>query len=356
VSIKTSPAQDHLFTVRDPSKARLLPEEQAMAYHHATAQLLFLSARARWDIQSTIAFLTTRVQAPDEDDWGKIKRVLGYLKGTVHMPLILSADSLTLSRWWVDAAYAVHHDCKGHTGAGMSFGQGLAMSYSWKQKVMMKSSTEAELVGVDDSLGYILWARYFMEEQGYDMDPSILYQDNMSAILLEKNGKASSSKQTKHIKVKYFYIKETVDNGEIEIEHCPTDQMWTDINTKSKQGAIYRAFRGHVMGIPANYVDKDWEGKVRSTPPVSSMLPVPKEPKALQECVGGSQKEGKLPVKLSVGTENLTDDRPSESGLRAPIKMIDGRPWSPNIYRNLRLIGRSLEVAWEKAFVRTSHF
>ncbi len=58
--------------------------------------------------------------------------------------------------------YAVHHDCKGHTGAGMSFGQGMAMSYSWKQKVMTKSSTEAELVGVDDSLGYILWARYFM--------------------------------------------------------------------------------------------------------------------------------------------------------------------------------------------------
>ena len=232
---------------------------------------------------------------------------------------------------------------------------------------MTKSSTEVELVGVDDSLGYILWARYFMEEQGYDMDPSILYQDNMSAILLEKNGKASSSKRTKHIKVKYFYIKEKVDNGEIEIEHCPTNQMWTDINTKPKQGAVYRAFRGHVMGIPADYVDKEYEGKVKSAPPISSMLPVPKEPKASQECVGGNQKEENLTVgneksligtgKLSlIVTENLTDDRPSESGLRAPIKMIDGRPWSPNIYRNLRLIGKSLEVAWEKAFVCTSHF
>ncbi len=50
------------------------------------------------------------------------------------------------------------------------------------------------------------------------MDASILYQDNMSAILLEMNGKASSSKRTKHIKVKYFYVKEKVDNGEIEIE------------------------------------------------------------------------------------------------------------------------------------------
>jgi hypothetical protein len=112
------------------------------------------------------------------------------------MPLILLADLLTLSRWWMDVAYAVHDDCWGHTGVGMSFSQGMALSYSWKQKINTKSSTEAELVGVDDSLEYILWARYFMIEQGYDMDQSLLYQDNMSAILLKTNGRASSSKQT----------------------------------------------------------------------------------------------------------------------------------------------------------------
>jgi hypothetical protein len=95
--IKTTPAEDHLFTVRDPSLAKALPEEQAMAFHRATAQLLFLSARVQRDIQPATAFLTTRVRPLDKDDWGKVKRVLGYLKGTMHMPLILSADSLTLS-------------------------------------------------------------------------------------------------------------------------------------------------------------------------------------------------------------------------------------------------------------------
>jgi hypothetical protein len=66
------------------------------------------------------------------------------------------------------------------TRVGMSFGQGMVMSDSWKHKINTKSSTEAELVGVDDSLGYILWARYFMQEQGYVMDALFLYQDNMS--------------------------------------------------------------------------------------------------------------------------------------------------------------------------------
>ena len=82
----------------NPSLTKVLPEEQVMAFHRATAQLLFLSTRARQDIQLATAFLTMRVRSPDEDDWGKVKRVLRYLKGTMHMLLILSADSLMLSR------------------------------------------------------------------------------------------------------------------------------------------------------------------------------------------------------------------------------------------------------------------
>ncbi len=99
IATRMSPATNHLFIVCDPSLGTLLPEEQARAFHHAAAQLLFLSARARRDIQPATAFLTTRVKCSDEDDWGNMKRLLGYLKGTLHMPLILSADSLTLPRW-----------------------------------------------------------------------------------------------------------------------------------------------------------------------------------------------------------------------------------------------------------------
>jgi hypothetical protein len=114
----------------------------------------------------------------------------------------------------------------------------MALSYSWKQKIVAKSSTEAELVGVDDTLGYILWAHYFIKEHVYDMDQPVLYQDNTSAIMSETNGKASSTKRTKHIKAKYFYIKDKVDNGEVEIKDCPPGQRWKDINTKPKQGLV----------------------------------------------------------------------------------------------------------------------
>jgi hypothetical protein len=200
------------------------------------------------------------------------------------MPLILSADSLTLCRWWVDALHATHKDYKGHTGAGMNFGQGMALGYSWKHKQTSKSSTESKLYGVDATLGHILWARYFMQEQGYNMEPSLIYQDNMSAILLETNGKFSSSKRIRHIKIKFFHMKENNDKREIQFEHCPTKQMWADINTKPKQGAAFRKFRGHVMGIPNDYNDDNYKHIVPSEVP-KSMLPVTKAQLASKECV-----------------------------------------------------------------------
>jgi hypothetical protein len=364
---RTTPAADYLFTVRDESEAKKLPEEQAVYFHHAVAQLNYLATGARRDIHPCVAFLTTRVRNPDEDDWGKLRRLLEYLKGTLHMPLILSADSLALCRWWVDASFAVHEDMKGHTGAGMSFGQGMVLGYSWKHKNTAKSSTESEIYGVDDTLGHILWTRYFMQEQGYVMEPSLIYQDNMSAILLENNGKLSSSKRTRHIKIKYYHMKEKKDDGEISFEHCPTEQMWADINTKPKQGAAFREFRGHVMGIPVDYNDDDYKDTVPSM--VSkSMLPMTKAQLKAQvaskECVVGvtvgSSLKSKVPDKNRKvsWSGDITESirSPAQTCLfmsdREPLRMVKGRKWCMNTYRSCRLRGDTLERAWRRAFVK----
>ena len=104
-------------------------------------------------------FFTTRVKTPDEDDWGKLKCVFRYIKGTRGMVLTLSADYLSIVKWWVDASYASHDDCKGHTGAMMSLGKGAVMSFSRKRKLEVKSSTENELIGVDDTLPQALWSK-----------------------------------------------------------------------------------------------------------------------------------------------------------------------------------------------------
>ncbi len=87
-------------------------------------QLIFISYRARRDIQTAVSFLTLRFKKPDEDDWGKLRRVLGYLKRTEYMKLTISIDDLPVVRWWVDSSDRTHHDCKGHSGKMMSFGGG----------------------------------------------------------------------------------------------------------------------------------------------------------------------------------------------------------------------------------------
>ena len=162
-STAPTPAADHIFIVRPDDGRKLLPEEQAQAFHRTTAQLLFLSQRARPDMQTLVSFLTKRVRSPDKDDWGKLKRGLWYLKAARHMKLNITVDSLTTIRWYVDASYGVHSDCKGNTGMMMPLGAGASMSIYKAHTLNTKSSTEAELVGVYDALLDILCSKYLLE-------------------------------------------------------------------------------------------------------------------------------------------------------------------------------------------------
>ncbi len=125
------------------------------------------------------------------------------------------------------------------------------------------------------------------------------------------------------------------------------------------------------MGIPADYKDSNYAGKVPLSPNVS-MLPMTKAQLALQECVGENQlspTEGRPQVDVILTGRPQVDviltGRPQvdviltgagPSDERAPIKLVDGCPWSPGVYRALRLLGRSLVTAWEKAFIRSPHF
>jgi hypothetical protein len=126
---------EHLFAVRDKKETRALEEERALAFHHTVMQLLFMCTRARRDIQRAVAFLTTRVKNPDEDDWGKLKRVLRYLNRTKYLKLKLSVDNYGMLKWYVDGSHNIHEDCMGHGGALFSMGKGATTRYLRKLKL-----------------------------------------------------------------------------------------------------------------------------------------------------------------------------------------------------------------------------
>jgi hypothetical protein len=111
----------------------------------------------------------------------------------------------------MDGSHNVHWDCKGHGGAMFTLGEGAVSSYSRKVRSDTGSSTEIELVTADMYMPEILWSQYFMESQDYEAECIGLYQDNTSTKLLMKNGRFLSRKKTKHIKAKFFYIKDRID-------------------------------------------------------------------------------------------------------------------------------------------------
>ena len=145
-----------------------------------------------------------------------------FLNGMKHKKLRLSMDNIKCIKWYVDAAFTVHTDYKSHTGATMTFGEGAVQSISRKQKLNTRSSTKAELVAADDAAVMILWTKLFLEEQGYAVEKNILYQDNKSAILLEENGRKSSGKRTRALNVRYFFLTDQVEKGNLTITYCPT--------------------------------------------------------------------------------------------------------------------------------------
>ena len=163
--------------------------------------------------------------------------------------MILGADGTGIVKWFVDTSFAVHPNMRSHTGGAVTLGRGCPIVTSTKQKLNTRSSTESELVGVDDLMPSILWTLKFLKAQGYDVSENILYQDNKSSILLEKNGKASSSKRTRHISIRYFFVTDRIAKGELTIEWCPTANMIADFMTKPLQGSLFRKFRDIVMGI-----------------------------------------------------------------------------------------------------------
>ena len=126
-----------------------------------------------------------------------------------------------------------------------------------------------------------------------------MYQDNKSAILLETHKKMSSSNHTKHIKVRFFFIKDVIACGYLSVDYCPTEKMWADVLTKPLQRTTFKEMRAMLMNFPVDYVDSctKYMDKIAvvSNPdycPTPSRLMKPSEKKIYfmaspQKCGGG---------------------------------------------------------------------
>ena len=169
------------------------------------------------------------------------------MKGSRERGIILRIGASMRVRAYIDAAYGVHQESgKSHTGCAIVIGDGGPVyNKSTKQKIVTKSSTEAELVGLSDTASQAIHMRNFVIAQGYDVGPVIIYQDNMSCMALMKRG-GPCSDRSRHINIRHFWLCEKVDDGEVIIEHLGTERMFANVLTKPVQGAQFIRERGQL--------------------------------------------------------------------------------------------------------------
>jgi hypothetical protein len=233
-----TPATDGLFETRDTALA--VPQNVSVWFHRVVAQMLYLAKRVRPECLTAVAYLATRVTRCDGDDVEKLHRLIRYVRGTKEMGIVLrpGKEGMGVSLY-VDASYGVHADGRSHTGACVVIGSvGAVHCRSTKQSILSKSSTEAELIGMSDAANQAIYMRNFLEQQGYNMPPVTIYQDNMSSMALIRRGR-SGAERTRHINIRYFWIKERVDMKEVVVVHKGTSDMYANVLTKPLQGSQF---------------------------------------------------------------------------------------------------------------------
>ena len=241
------PWTSRLFNKCNYSKQ--LNQQKQEIFHTHVMKCMFLAKRGKPDVLTGVSALSTRVLTPNEDYWNKLTRLLSYLKSTIKIVLLLEADDIQELKWYVDASFGTHSDLKSYTGSVFTLGNGAICSDSSKQKVNARSSTEAELISINDKIATIMWMNRFIESQGFHINLNVIYQDNTRTIKLAKNGKNSSGKRTQHFDIKYFYITDLINRKEVSIKYCSSNDMLTDYHSKPLIREKFMKIKNKIVNI-----------------------------------------------------------------------------------------------------------
>jgi hypothetical protein len=246
LQVKAVPGNKETFMVKE--EAEKLDLKKRTLFHSTVAKLLYLSKRARPDIIAIVGFLCTRVKEPTLEDWEKLGKLLGYLKGTKDFVMRLKPDALFRVMMYVDASFSAHPDGISHSGVIAKVGGTPVFFGAKKQKCVSKSPTEAELVALSDNIGF---AELFVEFVAFvtnseQMKP-LIYQDSTAVITMVTEGGGATRSKT--MCTRMCLVLEAVKKDRIEIRYVNTKGMEADGLNKSLGGASFFGFRSNVLNL-----------------------------------------------------------------------------------------------------------
>lgn len=228
----SSPLANHfkLTNKQCPTSEREKEEMQKIPYASAVGSLMYAMMCTRPDIAYSVGIVSRFLSNPGKEHWDAVKWILRYLRGTSKACLCFE-NGKTMLEGFTDANMAGDINTRKSTSGYMMTFAGGAVSWQSKlQKCVTLSTTEAEYIAVTDACKEILWMKRFLQELGLKQEKYTLFCDNQSAIHLSKN--PSFHSRSKHIDVRYHWIRDVLEEKLLHIEKIHTDENGSDMMTK----------------------------------------------------------------------------------------------------------------------------
>lgn len=221
-------------------------------YLELIGMLNYCAVLTRPDILYSLSRCAQRCSQPTVGDYRRVLKIFKYLNKTKEYAMKFKREGSIKLTCFVDASH-IHYqeDGKGHFGYAFSLGPDDAAFYARSQKMKIVTpagSTESEYVALYEAATEVVFLRNLLNEIGFTQEgPTPVYEDNKSTIHMV-HGEGKFHKQ-KHINVKFHYSRELVKDNIIEVLHCPTEEMTSDILTKAASKAVQTKLSRKMLGI-----------------------------------------------------------------------------------------------------------
>jgi hypothetical protein len=232
------------FLHHDPDFPPVSAEEHEW-FRSKLMKMNFLT-RSRIELKFVVAFLATKMAGPNEHNVACLKQVLKYINGTQDFDLLLRPTSLDLMVS-IDSSFAIHKkDATSQSGLAISLGpSNVVAGWSHKMKQVNADSTSAELGSLAFHTREVLWWINLLNEIGITQRTVPIQQDNSSTIILSQRGPGTG--KSRYLNVNYFFSKEHIDAGVIELVKTESCEMIADGFTKALYGSSWKEFTNLVL-------------------------------------------------------------------------------------------------------------
>jgi len=208
--------------------------EDSFPYRSMVGSLMYAATGTRPDITTAVGIVSRYLSSPKSIHCDMVRQIFYYLRQYPDSSLHYTKTENPKLFGYCDASWGNNEDYSSISGFAFLFGKSLVSWSSKKQPVIALSSTEAEYVTVTSGAQEALWFNELLKELGYPQETVVIYEDNEACINLSKN--PQEYKRTRHIQVKYHFIRSLVQQNKIKLEYCNTKKQLADIFTKGTNG------------------------------------------------------------------------------------------------------------------------